>query len=126
MSQQQQYQAPLEQQPQQQEPAPQPAPSGQQQSGTRGPEDTLRDGRNKATIWRNEGKDRDYFTTDFAQTYKDEDGKLKDKHNFGEKDLLSIAELARQAHHRVKELRREAYKERRQDTSQQGRSGRGR
>ena len=113
----QQYQAPLEQQPQQREAADQRRPDS-------GPVDTLRDGRNKATIWRNEGKDRDYFTTDFAQTYEDKDGSLKDKRSFGEKDLLSIAELARQAHNRVKELRREAYKERRQDAPQQSRRGR--
>ncbi len=78
------------------------------------PETTLRDGNLKATVWRQQGKDRDFFTTDLAKTYEDKDGNLKDSRSFGEKDLLGIAELARQAHNQVKDLRREAFQQQRQ------------
>lgn len=82
---------------------------------TNRPETTLRDGNLKATVWRQQGKDRDFFTTDFAKIYEDKDGNLKDSRSFSEKDLLGISELARQAHNQVKDLRKEAFREQRQE-----------
>lgn len=70
------------------------------------PEDTLRDGSLKASIWRNEGDKGAYYTTTFARTYEDREGNLKDSHSFSSNDLLRVGELARQAHHRTGELRR--------------------
>jgi len=89
---------------------------------TNRPETTLRDGNLKATVWRQQGKDRDFFTTDFAKTYEDKDGNLKDSRSFGEKDLLGISELARQAHNQVKGLRKEAFREQRQEGNNRSRS----
>jgi len=89
---------------QQQEQQPQ-----QQEQQNKGPEDTLRDGALKATIWRREGEKNDYFTTSFAKTYQDKEGNLKDAHSFGHNDLLGVAELARQAHQRTSELKREEF-----------------
>ena len=85
------------------------------------PEKTLRDGSLKATVWRQQGKERDFFNTTFAKTYEDENGELKDSQNFGEKDLLGISELARQAHNEVKELRREAFNKHRNNNAQPSR-----
>jgi len=87
-----------------------------------GPADTLRDGPLKASIWHREVKDKDYFNTEFAKTYKDKDGELKDTKSFGDKDLLGIAELARRAHNRTIQLKREAFKTRRQAINDQSRS----
>lgn len=81
-----------------------------------GPEKTIRDGSLKATIWRNQGKERDFFTTDFAKTYEDKDGNPKDSRSFGAKDLLGLSELAREAHHEVKEMRRETFREQRRES----------
>ncbi|MBL4839071.1 MAG: hypothetical protein JKY34_16000 [Kordiimonadaceae bacterium] len=80
-----------------------------------GPVDTLRDGALKATIWKREGEKRDYFTTSFAKTYQDKEGNLKDGHSFGSNDLLGVAELARLAHQRSMELKREEFINARRD-----------
>ncbi|MEO1405120.1 MAG: hypothetical protein AAFV54_01345 [Pseudomonadota bacterium] len=88
------------------------------------PEDTIRDGKLKASIWRNESEKGPFFTTRLVRTYKDEDGKLHDTNSFHAQDLLGVSELARQAHHRVSDLRREEFKERRQQEQPQER-GRG-
>jgi len=81
----------------------------QEPQKNRGPENTLRDGSLKATIWRQQGEQKDYFTTNFAKTYTDKDGNLRDGHSFGSRDLLGVAELARQAHQRTGELKREEF-----------------
>jgi len=87
----------------------------------KGPEDTLRDGALKATIWRRAGEQKDYFTTSFAKTYSDKEGNLKDGHSFGRNDLLGVAELARQAHQRTNELGREDFKNARKNEPDQTR-----
>tara|TARA_R110002096_G_scaffold153579_1_gene317457 strand:+ start:206 stop:580 length:375 start_codon:yes stop_codon:yes gene_type:complete len=94
----------------------------QQPSQTQGPEDTLRDGNLKATIWRQQGKERDFFTTSFAKTYTDKEGNLKDTQNFGKKDLLGIGELARRSNTRVSELDREAFRRQRSQGAAQQRT----
>jgi len=76
---------------------------------SKGPVDTLRDGALKATIWRRQSETKDYFTTSFAKTYSDKEGALKDGHSFGQSDLLGVAELARLAHQRTAELKREDF-----------------
>ena len=87
-----------------------------------GPEKSLRDGHLQASIWRRPGKDRDFFTTSFSKSYPDAEGNLKNTNSFGEQDLLGISELARQAHNEVKDLRREAFQNRRQSAPQQNRA----
>lgn len=78
------------------------------------PVDKLWDGGLKASIWRNEGERGAFFSTTFARTYKDQDGELRDAHTFDSADLLKLSELARQAHHRVNDLAREAFRQRRE------------
>lgn len=106
------------QQPTQQQPqaAPQQHTAGQ---ATQQPEDTIRDGALKATIWRQQGKEGDFFTTRFAKTYTDQQGNLKDGYSFTKNDLLGVAELCRRAHARVQALSREEFKSRRKGTQQQ-------
>jgi len=85
----------------------------QDRSQPKQPVDTIRDGNLKASIWRNEGDKGPFYATEFARTYKDKDGNLRDTHSFIDSDQLKIAELARKSYERTTELRREAFKERR-------------
>lgn len=82
---------------------------------TREPDDVVRDGALKASIWRNEGENGPFYSTTFARTYKDRDGNLQDAHSFSGSDLLKVSELARKAYDRSTELRREEFKQERQD-----------
>lgn len=71
------------------------------------PEDILRDGSLKASIWRNESDKGVYFSTTLAKTYKDQDGNLRDTHSFSGTELLRVSELSRHAYTRSNELYRE-------------------
>ena len=77
------------------------------------PEDTLRDGALKATIWKRQAESGDFYATELARTYKDQEGRLHDTHSFSGNDLLKVSELAKGAYHRTNELRREQAQERR-------------
>ena len=79
------------------------------------PEDVLRDGNLKASIWRNEGERGEFFATTFARTHKDNDGNIRDSHSFVGADLLKLSELARKTYDRTNEIRREEFKSRRKD-----------
>jgi len=107
-----QYQAPLGEpvREQVQHPAPRQQPKQ--------PEDTVRDGNIKGTIWRREGPKNAFFTTELARTYRDKNGALKDTHSFNKDDLLRVAEVARRAHNRVSELTREEFRKTRQNKQQ--------
>ncbi|WP_262694680.1 hypothetical protein [Kordiimonas aquimaris] len=109
-----QYQAPLGQVPQQQQTNQQTL----QPPKPKQPEDTVRDGNIKGTIWRREGPKNDFFATDLAKTYRDKNGDLKDTHSFGKDDLLRVAEVARRAHNRVSALTREEFRKNRQSKPQ--------
>jgi len=77
------------------------------------PADVLRDGNLKATIWRNQGDKGVFFTTEFARTFKDAEGNLRDTHSFIGADQLKLGELARKAYDRTTELRREEFRQER-------------
>lgn len=64
---------------------------------TQKPLDVLRDGAIQASIWNNEGENGNYLTVTFSRTYKKGDD-LKNSQSFSGRDLLVIAELARQAY----------------------------
>lgn len=110
----QQYQAPLGPVPQR----PQTNQQAPQRAAPKQPEDTVRDGNIKGTIWRREGPKNDFFTTELAKTYRDKNGDLKDTHSFGKDDLLRVAEVARRAHNRVSALTREEFRKNRQNRQQ--------
>lgn len=92
------------------------------QNTPRRPEETLREGPLKAAIWRNEGENGAYHSVTVARTYKDREGNLQDTQSFRPKDMLSLSELTRRAHHNAHELDRAAFKEMRQGQQQQGRT----
>ena len=82
------------------------------------PADVTRDGNLKATTWRNEGENGPYYSTTFARSYQDENGKFHDSHSFSGSELLRISELARGAYARSNELRREQAQEVKRDQPQ--------
>lgn len=86
------------------------------------PAETLREGPLKAAIWRNEGENGAYHSVTIARTYKDRDGELRDTSSFRAKDMLSLSELARRAHHHAHDLDREAFKDRRRGDQGQDRA----
>jgi len=88
------------------------APQREQDKGPR-PQETLRDGAIKASIWRNEGENGPYFATSLSRSYSDKDGNTRDTNSFVGTDLLKVAELARGAYERSREMRKEAFRERR-------------
>ncbi|WP_420722470.1 hypothetical protein [Hwanghaeella sp. LZ110] len=96
-------------------------------SGPR-PEATLRDGRVKASIWRNEAEGGPFRSTTFARTYEDKDGNTRDAHSFSGTDLLKVSELSRQAYNKSRildrEERREAFKQQRDAESKERPRGR--
>lgn len=71
------------------------------------PEDVLRDGNIKATIWKNERENGPAFSTVFARTWQEEDGTFRESQSFSGTELLRVSELARGAYARTNELRQE-------------------
>jgi multidrug resistance efflux pump len=110
------------------EPSQQAEPSRQKAPEPNRPADTLRDGSLKATIWKRQGESGDFYATDLARTYKDQEGNLRDSRSFGTNDLLRVSELAKTAYHRSNELRREQAQARKaeaeRDESDEGRDER--
>lgn len=74
---------------------------------TKQPEETFKDGVLKATVWRNESENGVYHSTKLSRAYQDQDGNWRDSSNFAQSDLLNIAELAREAHQYIKDVKRE-------------------
>lgn len=74
------------------------------------PETTLREGLLKATIWRNERERGAFFSTQYARSYKDEQGQWHDTNQMRESDHLPLRHLAGRAHDRVTTLKQEARK----------------
>ena len=81
------------------------------------PEDVLRDGNLKASIWRNQSERGDFFAVTFARTYKDAEGNIHDSQSFVDADILKVSELARKTYDRTNKIRREEFKSRRKEES---------
>lgn len=71
------------------------------------PLETLRDGRLKATLWENQGENGLYHTVSLAKVYEDKQGQLQETSSFSAGELLRVAELARESHGLIRDLRRE-------------------
>lgn len=92
-----------------------------QSSEQKRPAETLRDGKLKATLWRQEGDRSDYHTARFAKLYEDRDGNLQETQSFTRSDLLGLAELARKSRDWIMERDREQFKEQRQQSEDRNR-----
>lgn len=71
------------------------------------PEQTLRDGHIKATIWRNESDNGAYFSTTLSRSYQDKDGGWHDTHSLSGTELLRAAKLLEESYSRCRDLQRE-------------------
>ena len=69
------------------------------------PIDTLRDGALKATIWKNHGSNGDFYAVHLNRIYTDERERIHETDSFSGAELLQVAELARRAYGRVREIR---------------------
>lgn len=69
------------------------------------PASTIRDGAIKATIWRNQGENGDFFSVRLTRTWKDAQGNYHDSDSFSGSELLRVAHLASKAYDEVASLR---------------------
>jgi hypothetical protein len=82
--------------------------SADQQASARRPEFTVKVGNVEIAGWRNHGANGDFYTTSPPSIrYKDDKtGEWKDGNSYGQLDLLALAEAAREASARIRELSR--------------------
>ncbi len=64
------------------------------------PTETIRDGKLKATIWKNPTKKGHFYSVDISRTYKQGDV-FKDSHSFSGSEPLQVARLAHKAYDRI-------------------------
>jgi len=71
------------------------------------PADTARHGNVEIAIWRNEGTKGEFYSASAPTIrYKDDAGEWKDGANFGRHDLLDLAEAAREAATKIRDLQK--------------------
>jgi hypothetical protein len=84
------------------------AESGEpQEAATKRPVDTAKVGNVEIAIWKNHGPKGDFYTASAPTIrYRDEkaDGEWKDGNSYGALDLLSLAEAAREASQKIRDL----------------------
>jgi hypothetical protein len=83
----------------------QPQEGGEQRSARR-PEYTAKVGNVEIAVWKNQGANGDFFTASPPVIrYKDgTSGEFKDGSSYGQIDLLALAEAAREASAKIREL----------------------
>ncbi len=69
----------------------------------KGPIETLRDGKLKATIWKNFGENGTFYSVEISRTYKDGD-KYGNAHSFSGAELLKVSRLSLKAYDKVGDL----------------------
>ncbi len=82
-------------------------PAEQPESATKRPVDTAKVGNVEISIWRNHGANGDFYTASSPTIrYKDEKsgGEWRDGNSYGALDLLALAEAAREASGKIREL----------------------
>jgi hypothetical protein len=81
-----------------QEPKSKPQTQTEPEQPSRQPVHEIRLGRIKAAIWANPMDDGVRYATTVTRLYKDDErGEWRSTHSFGRDDLLTVAEVARQA-----------------------------
>jgi len=51
----------------------------------------------RAKVWKNKGKNGEWYNVEIIRTYKDDDGDLQDSTSFSRDDLLHVAYAAQRA-----------------------------
>lgn len=85
------------------------------------PTATLRDGRIKATIWKQDTERGGFFRVNFTRSYKDDAGTWHDSDSFSGSELLRIAHLASKAYEATSELRSQEDRDQVEATPDDGR-----
>jgi hypothetical protein len=81
------------------------SPDDQTESAAKRPVDTARHGNVEIAIWRNTGANGDFYSaSEPTIRYKDDAGEWKNGNNFGRHDLLDLAETAREAATKIRDL----------------------
>ena len=80
------------------------------------PVETERDGRVKATIWKQYSEQGDFYTASVSSMYQDKDGQIQDGNSFTDINMLKLAEVSRRTYMRMRELKREDQKQSRSQT----------
>lgn len=50
-----------------------------------------------ATVWKNDGLERPFYSVELSRTYKDDDGNYQNSSSLNHGDLLNASELLRRA-----------------------------
>lgn len=66
---------------------------------------TIRDGRISASVWKNEGEKKSYYSVTFSRVYTDAEGKLQNSSSFSGLELLKLARLAAKTYDELAILR---------------------
>jgi len=81
------------------------ADTGEQTDANRRPVDTARHGNVEIAIWRNTGTKGEFYAASAPRiSYKDDAGEWQEGSNFGRHDLLDLAEAAREAATKIRDL----------------------
>lgn len=79
----------------------------EEQPATRRPVDTAKHGNVEIAVWRNTGSKGDFYSASSPTIrYRDEAGEFKEGSNFGRHDLLDLAEAAREAATKIRDLQK--------------------
>ena len=80
----------------------------------------------KGKIFTNKNEHGVFFNTQFTKSYQDKEGNWHETSNFGEKDLPQLHMLTGKTYDRIKEMRKEMFKEKRQSQAQSRDQGKSR
>ena len=74
---------------------------------TKQPDATFHNGGLKATIWKNESKNGQYYSTKLSRSYQDKEGEWQETNYLRENDLLHSGRLLTRAHDHIQEQKQE-------------------
>lgn len=78
---------------------------GDHSRASRRPEYTAKVGNVEIAVWKNQGQNGDFYTASSPTIrYKDQAGEYKDGNSYGQLDLLALAEAAREASAKIRDL----------------------
>lgn len=69
------------------------------------PATRIRYGRIEVTVWKNEGKERPFYSTTLSRSYKAEDGTWKQTSSLSGSELLVASQALREAYKAIQELK---------------------
>jgi len=71
------------------------------------PVESHRDGRVRATIWKQYSEQGDFYTASIASLYQDKNGDIQEGNSFTDTNLLKLSEISRRTYMRMRELKQD-------------------